>query len=59
MPTSIASCAAVNGIDRSIVLRAEELTILASKGEDLVAACAPLADEELLELDIAVSDSKE
>jgi DNA mismatch repair protein MSH5 len=48
------SCAAVNGIDPSVVRRAEELNDLAAQGEDLVAACAPLSDEELLELDFAV-----
>ena len=50
------SCALVNGVDRAIVDRADELVILSAKGEDLVAECATLSAEEELELELAVRD---
>ncbi|KAF2764623.1 hypothetical protein EJ03DRAFT_391948 [Teratosphaeria nubilosa] len=46
-------CAAINGIDQAIVARAEELTDLANRGEDLVEALAELPADELAELDDA------
>ncbi|KAI9796474.1 MAG: MutS protein msh5 [Piccolia ochrophora] len=33
-------CAALNGIDPAVVLRAQQLVLMSARGEDLVAACA-------------------
>ena len=49
------SCAALNGIDPNIISRANELSLLAARGEDLLAVCTELSPEETGELTEAVS----
>ncbi|KAJ5553509.1 DNA mismatch repair protein MutS core [Penicillium frequentans] len=48
-------CAAINGIDASIVSRANEIGSLAARGENLIAACAAISAEEMQALQIADS----
>ena len=48
------SCAALNGVPPEIVKHAENLVLLAIRGEDLVAACSTMPASEAQELEEAV-----
>lgn len=48
-------CAAMNGISKEVVKRAEDLILMAVKGEDLVAACTIMPAHERVELVAAES----
>ena len=43
-------CAILNGVDATIVERADELILLAARGEDLIAACAKISPGEIGDL---------
>ena len=47
----------MNGVDATIVDRANFLVETSAKGENLVAACAKISDKEEEELKDAVNDS--
>lgn len=51
------SCAALNGVDATIVDRANYLVEISAKGEDLVSACAGVSEKEENDLKDAVNDS--
>ncbi|RMJ23119.1 mismatch repair protein [Aspergillus sp. HF37] len=68
--TYLYNCAAINGINKAIVTRANELAALSARGENLIAACAVLSAEEtrvlgeadvlarkFLELDLSKEDA--
>jgi DNA mismatch repair protein MSH5 len=44
----------MNGVPEEIVRRAEDLILLAMKGEDLVATCCQMSEGEAAELEDAV-----
>lgn len=46
-------CAVLNGIDPAVVERADELILLAARGEDLIAACTKVSSDEAQELEDA------
>ncbi|RYO26585.1 hypothetical protein AA0111_g7984 [Alternaria arborescens] len=46
-------CAALNGVPPEIVQRAENLILLSMRGEDLVAACCQMPEDEAAELEEA------
>jgi DNA mismatch repair protein MSH5 len=48
-----AQCAALNGVDKAIVERAEAVVVLLARNEDLSAACAKLSPEEARLLEAA------
>lgn len=50
-----ATCARMNGIDEAMVARAEDLILLASRGEDLVNACSKLDVGKVKDLEHAES----
>ena len=49
-------CAALNGVPPEIVQRAENLILFSMRGEDLVAACCQMPEDEAAELEEAVCD---
>ena len=48
---TLASCAAMNGVPAEVVQRAENLIVLAMKGEDLISACCRMPEDEVTELE--------
>lgn len=52
-------CAAMNGVDAAVVQRADALTLLLARGEDLRTACARLSDREKQVLEEAESVARD
>lgn len=52
-------CAAMNGVDAAVVQRADSLTLLLARGEDLRTACARLSDHEKQMLEDAESVARD
>ncbi|KAL8795250.1 MAG: hypothetical protein Q9195_002261 [Heterodermia aff. obscurata] len=48
----------MNGIDKAIVDRADDLCLLSARGEDLVAACAMVSEREERELKVAENTAR-
>ncbi|CDM30496.1 DNA mismatch repair protein MutS, type 1 [Penicillium roqueforti FM164] len=48
-------CAAMNGIDPSVISRANEFTSLSARGENIIVACSVLSSEEMQDLEEANS----
>ena len=51
------SCAALNGVDATIVDRANYLAEISAKGDDLVTACSGISEKEEDDLQAAVNNS--
>lgn len=49
------SCAAINCVPPEIIQRAETLILLSMRGEDLVSVCCQIPEDEVAELEEAVS----
>ncbi|KAK9243680.1 hypothetical protein V1506DRAFT_543853 [Lipomyces tetrasporus] len=47
------SCAALNGVPEDITARAEDLSKILAKGEDIVTVCCKMSDEEVKSLENA------
>ena len=52
-------CAAVSGVDKAVIERAEAITLLLARGEDVTAACAKLSDQEMARLHVAEMVARE
>ena len=55
LPLTFTSCAALNGVPKEVVQRADDLISTALKGKDLIAGCSVMPQLEVMELEEAVS----